>query len=63
MSIIVADEHHHEDEDGENYSQFDFLEMAEETDETLASYDDNNDGVIHYGEFYRNHKKMLEDQK
>ena len=36
------------------------MEMAQETDETLQSYDENNDGFIHYGEFYRNHKKMLD---
>ena len=30
------------------------------TSETLQAYDENNDGYIHYGEFYRNHKKMLD---
>merc|ERR1712001_264085 len=46
-----------------NWSQFDFMEMAEEADETLQTYDGNNDGYIHYGEFYRNHKKMLDKEK
>ena len=45
---------------GETYDHFDFMEMAEETDETLRNYDENNDGYIHYGEFYRNHKKTLD---
>ena len=57
-------EHEHEDEEGdeegETYDHFDFMEMAEETDETLRNYDENNDGYIHYGEFYRNHKKTLD---
>jgi len=26
----------------------------------LRNYDENNDGYIHYGEFFRNHKKMLD---
>lgn len=39
------------------------MEMALETDETLRTYDENNDGFIHYGEFYRNHKKMLDEQQ
>ena len=25
-----------------------------------VAYDENKDGYIHYGEFYRNHKKMLD---
>ena len=37
--------------------------MASEADETLQEYDENNDGFIHYGEFYRNHKKMLDAQQ
>ena len=37
--------------------------MASEADETLQEYDENNDGFIHYGEFYRNHKKMLDAQR
>ena len=41
----------------------DFLVMAEEADETLKMYDENDDGFIHYGEFYRNHKKMLDSSK
>jgi len=58
-------EHEHEGEseegeEGETYDHFDFMEMAEETDETLRNYDENNDGYIHYGEFYRNHKKTLD---
>ena len=29
----------------------------------LEHYDENNDGFIHYGEFYRNHKIMLDKEK
>ena len=64
-SVFITAEHQHEDEheeaeEGESYDHFDFMEMAEETDETLRNYDENNDGYIHYGEFYRNHKKTLD---
>ena len=41
----------HTDEDYDDPANID--EMAEEADETLAQYDENNDGKIHYGEFYR----------
>lgn len=58
LIFFVSDEHAHEEE--ENFDHFDFMEMAQETDETLQSYDENNDGYIHYGEFYRNHKKLLD---
>ena len=62
---LITAEHEHEGEneegeEGETYDHFDFMEMAEETDETLRNYDENNDGYIHYGEFYRNHKKTLD---
>ena len=64
-SLFITAEHEHEGEneegeEGENYDHFDFMEMSEETDETLRNYDENNDGYIHYGEFYRNHKKTLD---
>jgi len=49
----------HTDEDYDDPANID--EMAEEADETLAQYDENNDGKIHYGEFYRKHKKILDD--
>ena len=54
---FFSEEHH--DEDYDDFSNID--EMAEEADETLAQYDENNDGKIHYGEFYRKHKKILDD--
>ena len=58
--MIEEHSHDEEGEEEEGYDHFDFMEMAQETDETLESYDENNDGYIHYGEFYRNHKKMLD---
>jgi len=35
------------------------MDLVDETDETMKAYDDNNDGIISYGEFYKNHMKAL----
>jgi hypothetical protein len=32
------------------------MDLVDDTDETVKAYDDNDDGLIHYGEFYRNHQ-------
>ena len=61
-SILYLEEHEHEHADyDEEEDKLDINELAEEADETLELYDENNDGKIHYGEFYRNHKKMLDN--
>ena len=64
-----VDEHDYEDGEEEEATvggsegrHEDIQDMASEADETLQEYDENNDGFIHYGEFYRNHKKMLDAQ-
>ena len=60
--ILYLEEHEHEHADyDEEEDKLDINELAEEADETLELYDENNDGKIHYGEFYRNHKKMLDN--
>ena len=63
ITLFFADEHEHEhgDYDDEEGDKLDINELAEEADETLEIYDENNDGKIHYGEFYRNHKKLLDN--
>merc|ERR1711983_613325 len=68
-ALIMNDEHDYEDGEEEEATvggsegrHEDIQEMASEADETLQEYDENNDGFIHYGEFYRNHKKMLDAQ-
>lgn len=35
------------------------MDLVSDTDETMKAYDDNDDGLIHYGEFYRNHQRAL----
>jgi Ca2+-binding EF-hand superfamily protein len=35
------------------------MDLVPDTDETVKAYDDNDDGLIHYGEFFRNHQKAL----
>jgi hypothetical protein len=32
------------------------MDLVDDTDETVKAYDDNDDGLIHYGEFFRNHQ-------
>ena len=35
------------------------MDLVSDTDETMKAYDDNDDGLIHYGEFFRNHQLAL----
>ena len=51
--IILVIPEEHADEGG---SYPDLMDLVEDTDKTVKAYDDNNDGLIHYGEFYRNHQ-------
>jgi hypothetical protein len=38
------------------------MDLVDETDETIKAYDENDDGIISYGEFYKNHMKALNEQ-
>jgi len=62
----MNDEHSHDeggDPEGEdNYTPSEFMDLAQDVDEQLRLYDENDDGFVHYGEFYRNHKKMLDKE-
>lgn len=38
------------------------MDLEDETDDTMKAYDDNDDGIISYGEFYKNHMKALKGE-
>ena len=66
LKALFSDEHSHDeggDPEGEdNYTPSEFMDLAQDVDEQLRLYDENDDGFVHYGEFYRNHKKMLDKE-
>ena len=51
--VSISEEHASETGDGSIPA---LMDLVDDTDETVKAYDDNNDGLIHYGEFYRNHQ-------